>query len=442
MSSPNDRVLDAGLPTLRSFVASANDSLGDFPIQNLPFGMVDEQVAVRIGDMVLTLSDALDSGALDLDAIAGGDRDARIEVEIAIVHGENVGDIAVLPALVRSRLRGHLAWLLAEDSPERARIERVLRPVAKCVPCVPFRIGDYTDFYASLHHATNVGSMFRPTNPLLPNWKHIPIGYHGRASSIVPSGTPVVRPHGQTVASDDGPPSFGPAKLIDYELEVGFFVAKGNALGTTIDIKDAWKHIFGFVLVNDWSARDIQKWEYQPLGPFLSKNFGTTVSPWVVTTEALAPFMVPGPARGVDDPQPLPYLTNPADRNIDITLEVFIESAAMRNKGIAPTLVSRGSFRDMFWTPAQMLTHHASNGCNMATGDLLASGTVSGATKDSRGCLLERTWRGAEPIMLGDGTERKFLQDGDEVVMRGYCERPGYPRIGFGECRGVLLAAR
>jgi fumarylacetoacetase len=284
--------------------------------------------------------------------------------------------------------------------------------------------------------------MFRPTNPLLPNWKHIPIGYHGRASSIVPSGTPVVRPHGQTVASDDGPPSFGPAKLIDYELEVGFFVAKGNALGTTIDIKDAWKHIFGFVLVNDWSARDIQKWEYQPLGPFLSKNFGTTVSPWVVTTEALAPFMVPGPARGVDDPQPLPYLTNPADRNIDITLEVFIESAAMRNKGIAPTLVSRGSFRDMFWTPAQMLTHHASNGCNMATGDLLASGTVSGATKDSRGCLLERTWRGAEPIMLGDGTERKFLQDGDEVVMRGYCERPGYPRIGFGECRGVLLAAR
>jgi fumarylacetoacetase len=307
---------------------------------------------------------------------------------------------------------------------------------------LPFAIGDYTDFYASLHHATNVGSMFRPTNPLLPNWKHVPIGYHGRASSIVPSGTPIVRPHGQTVANDEGPPGFGPSRLMDYELEVGFFVGEGNELGSTIPVADAWRRIFGFCLVNDWSARDVQKWEYQPLGPFLAKNFATSISPWVVTTDALEPFLVPGPPRGEGDPSPLPYLVDPAGRNIDLTLEVLVASAAMREKGMAPTRVSLGGFRDMFWTPAQMLAHHASGGCNMRTGDLLASGTVSGPTKESRGCLLERTWRGTEPITLGDGTERKFLQDGDEVILRGWCAKPGFPRIGLGECRGIVRPAR
>jgi fumarylacetoacetase len=339
-------------------------------------------------------------------------------------------------------LRHNIAALLAHGSPARAKVERLLRPAAECEPSVPFVVGDYTDFYASLHHATNVGSMFRPTNPLLPNWKHVPIGYHGRASSLVASGTSIVRPHGQTVSNDDGPPSFGPSRLMDYELEVGFFVGRANELGTTIPVADAWNRIFGFALVNDWSARDIQKWEYQPLGPFLAKNFATTVSPWVVVRDALEPFRVPGPPRSAEDPQTLPYLTDPAGTNLDITLEVLIASVAMREKGMAPTLVSRGSFRDMFWTPAQMLAHHASNGCNMEVGDLLASGTVSGTTKDSRGCLLERTWRGTEPITLGDGSERKFLQDGDEVIMRGFCEAPGRPRIGFGECRGIVLPAR
>jgi fumarylacetoacetase len=229
---------------------------------------------------------------------------------------------------------------------------------------------------------------------------------------------------------------------MDYELEVGFFVGAGNARGSAINVKDAWNHIFGFVLVNDWSARDMQKWEYQPLGPFLAKNFATTISPWVVTREALEPYRVPGPPRSAEDPLVLPYLDDPYGSNLDITLDVFISSAAMRDQGIAPTLISHGSFRDMFWTPAQMLAHHASNGCNMQTGDLLASGTVSGTTKDSRGCLLERTWRGTEPIQLGDGTERKFLNDGDEVIMRGYCVKPGHPRIGLGECRGIVLPAR
>jgi fumarylacetoacetase len=229
---------------------------------------------------------------------------------------------------------------------------------------------------------------------------------------------------------------------MDYELEVGFFVGEGNELGSTIPVADAWRRIFGFCLVNDWSARDVQKWEYQPLGPFLAKNFATSISPWVVTTDALEPFLVPGPPRVEGDPSPLPYLVDPAGRNIDLTLEVLVASAAMREKGMAPTRVSLGGFRDMFWTPAQMLAHHASGGCNMRTGDLLASGTVSGPTKESRGCLLERTWRGTEPITLGDGTERKFLQDGDEVILRGWCAKPGFPRIGLGECRGIVRPAR
>ena len=428
LAEPND-------PALRSFVESANDPAGDFPIQNLAYGIVDGGPAVRIGDRALLLRDALAADLL-VKKLSTSE-----EFEMAVDLGWLNG-LAELEPEALSLLRRNLAHLLAHGSPAKSKVERLLRPADDGPAEAPFVVGDYTDFYASLHHATNVGSMFRPTNPLLPNWKHVPIGYHGRASSIVASGTPIVRPLGQTVASDDGPPSFGPSKLMDYELEVGFFVGTGNELGTTIPVADAWRHIFGFVLVNDWSARDIQKWEYQPLGPFLAKNFATTVSPWVVTREALEPFRVPGPPRSADDPRPLAYLDDPAGSNLDITLEVSIASAAMREKKIAPTVVSTGSFRDMFWTPAQMLAHHASNGCNMQIGDLLASGTVSGTTKESRGCLLERTWRGTEPIALGDGTERKFLQDGDEVVMRGHCVRDGYPRIGFGECRGIVMPAR
>ncbi len=421
-------------PALRSWVASANDASSDFPIQNLPYGVLDGAVAVRIGDSALLLEDGLEAGVFCAEIAAIPELDSMLSLGCLNAFAE-------LPNATLTRVRQHLAWLFAHGSSARKKVEPLLKS-ALTTHDVPFYIGDYTDFYASLHHATNVGSMFRPTNPLLPNWKHVPIGYHGRASSIIASGSDITRPHGQTVSSDDGPPTFGACKLMDYELEVGFFVGKGNELGSTIPITHAWSHIFGFALVNDWSARDIQKWEYQPLGPFLAKNFATTVSPWVVTREALEPFCVTGPPRSTDDPLPLPYLTDAQGVNVDITLEVFISSATMREKKIEPTLISRSSFKDMFWTPAQMLAHHASNGCNMQVGDLLASGTVSGTTKDSRGCLLERTWRGAEPITLGDGTERKFLQDGDEVIMRGFCVKPGYPRIGFGECRGIVRAAR
>jgi fumarylacetoacetase len=283
--------------------------------------------------------------------------------------------------------------------------------------------------------------MFRPDNPLLPNYKHLPVGYHGRASSIVVSGEPIRRPMGQTAASDAGPPSFSPSKLLDYEMEMGFLIGPGNALGTRIDMKDAPAHIFGMVIVNDWSARDIQKWEYQPLGPFNAKNFGTTISPWVVTLEALAPFRTQSPPRGETDPQPLEYLRSDDEFALNITVGVRIASQTMREKNMTPTLISRGSMRDMYWTITQMLVHHTSTGCNMRPGDLLATGTISGPSEDSRGCLLERTWRGQNPITLADGTQRKFLQDGDEVVMTAYCEAEGAKRIGFGECRGVVQPA-
>jgi fumarylacetoacetase len=284
--------------------------------------------------------------------------------------------------------------------------------------------------------------MFRPDNPLLPNYKYVPIGYHGRASSIVVSGTPVFRPSGQTRQDPQKPPVFGPTKALDYELELGFFVGGGNLLGSPVPIALAAQSIFGFCLVNDWSARDIQSWEYQPLGPFLAKNFATSISPWVVTLEALEPFRAPSFVRDENDPAPLEYLQSDGDRQeggFDMTLEVRLRTTKMRDKGDKAVTMSRGSFRDMYWTVAQMLTHHASNGCNLRPGDLLASGTVSGRSKDSRGCLLELTWRGAEPISLPTGETRKFLEDGDEVIFTGYCEKESYPRIGLGECRGEVM---
>jgi fumarylacetoacetase len=333
--------------------------------------------------------------------------------------------------------------MLREGSPDAAAARQCLVPMSECEMRIPSLVGDYTDFYASIHHATNVGSMFRPDNALLPNYKWVPIGYHGRASSIVVSGTPVRRPCGQT-RDGEAPPEFGPTKRLDYEMEIGAFIASGNELGEPIRIGEAEDHLFGLCIVNDWSARDIQTWEYQPLGPFLAKNFATTISPWVVTMEALEPFRCESYRRPEGDPEPLPHLRSDRDRQfggIDITVEVLIATKKMRDAEMSPFRLSRGPFREMYWTLAQMLTHHTSNGCNVVPGDLIASGTVSGTTKDSRGSLLELAWRGTEPVELPTGETRRFIEDEDEIIMRAYCEREGFARIGFGECRGIVLPA-
>jgi len=344
-------------------------------------------------------------------------------------------------------LRARLSQLLSTDHEDaaaaRRSVETALYAMDDVELLLPAHVGDYTDFYASIFHATNVGSMFRPDNPLLPNYKYVPIGYHGRASSITASGATIKRPSGQTLAEGADAPVFGPSRLLDYETEVGAFVGPGNGRGEPVPISEATNHLFGLCLVNDWSARDIQKWEYQPLGPFLAKSFATTLSPWIVTLEALAPFRVPAFARAQGDPAPLPYLHGDADQSgggFDITVETFIESPQMRADGFEGVRVSRANFRDMYWTVAQMLAHHTSNGCNLRAGDLLASGTVSGESRESAGCLLERTWRGTEPIDLPSGETRKFLEDGDTVIIRAYCEREGAVRIGFGECRGTVAA--
>jgi len=337
-------------------------------------------------------------------------------------------------------VREAAAILLSEHS--KVRDERLLVPQATAEMLLPARIGDYTDFYASIYHATNVGRLFRPDNPLLPNYKYVPIGYHGRASSLLVSEAEVRRPHGQTKAPDAAAPTFGPSRLLDYELEMGFFVGRGNARGEAIPISEAEDHLFGLCLVNDWSARDMQAWEYQPLGPFLAKNFATTLSPWIVTLDALEPFRIPALARSEGDPVPLPYLNDPRDQaqgGFDIQLEVSILTGQMRAAQEAPAVVSRGNLKYLYWTLAQMLTHHASNGCPLEPGDLMASGTVSGPEAGSFGCLLEITQRGAHPLTLPNGEQRKFLQDGDEVIFRGWCEKPGHRRIGFGECRGRVL---
>lgn len=425
-------------PSLRSWIEPANDPSTDFPIQNLPFGVFrtrggDPRIGVAIGDRIA------DVAALDRDGLFAGES-ARAA---AACHGTTLNALMALGRDASSALRSRLSTLLRAGAPERDRVEPHLVAMSDAGMLVPAAIGDYTDFYASIHHATNVGSMFRPDNPLLPNYKWVPIGYHGRASSIVPSGSPVRRPDGQ-VRDGDAPPTFGPSKRLDYEMEVGFFVGRGNALGEPVPVNEAAEQIFGFCLVNDWSARDVQTWEYQPLGPFLAKNFATTVSPWVVTFEALAPYRVRAFERDANDPQPLPHLESAHDRasgGIDLTVEVFLSSVKMRENGVESVRLSRGNFRDMYWTVAQMLAHHTSNGCNLQPGDLIASGTVSGPTKDSRGCMLELSWRGTEPIELPTGEVRRFLENGDEVIMRGHCERPGYARIGFGECRGTVVAA-
>jgi fumarylacetoacetase len=421
-------------PDLRAWVPGADADGGEFPIQNLPFGVfrrrgepAPARVGVAIGNQVLDVAALAASGV-----IAG----AALTAARAGASDSLNGLMALGPGPVRA-LRHALVDLLSAGSTARERVIPLLVPRADAELFVPARIGNYTDFYASIYHATNVGSMFRPDSPLLPNYKYVPIGYHGRASSIVASGAEVRRPWGQTRNSPDQPPAFGPSRRLDYELEVGMYIGAGNALGQPVPVADAEAHVFGLGLVNDWSARDVQAWEYQPLGPFLAKNFATTVSPWVVTLDALAPFRAPAFARAAGDPASLPYLAGPAHAaGFDVTLEVWLTSAAMRAAGLAPMRVSRGSFTNMYWTMAQLVAHHTSNGCNLQSGDLLASGTVSGPDEESRGCLLERTWKGTKPLRLPDGQTRAFLEDGDEVELRGYCERAGRARIGFGEWRG------
>ncbi|HYW38996.1 MAG TPA: fumarylacetoacetase [Terriglobales bacterium] len=427
----------------QSWVESANAAGSDFPIQNLPFGVFRRRVAgaearvgVAIGDRILDLDGMQSEGLL-------ADESVRLAANACAY--DSLNPLMSLGAGPRRALRRRLHVILRQDSPasDRQAASRHLVSQADVDMLLPAVVGDYTDFYASIFHATNVGKLFRPDNPLLPNYKYIPIGYHGRASSLVPTGTPVRRPSGQT-RNGEADPQFGPTKALDYEVELGFFVSAGNTLGETIPIREAEEHIFGICLVNDWSARDIQAWEYQPLGPFLGKSFATSLSPWVVTMEALAPFRTAAFARAEGDPAPLPYLFEPSDQEqggLNVCLEVSLLSPRMREAGIAPVVLGRSNFRDMYWTMAQMLTHHASNGCNLRAGDLLASGTVSGADKTARGCLLELTSRGKDPVTLPIGEQRKFLEDGDEVILRGCCEREGFRRIGLGSCCGAIFPA-
>jgi fumarylacetoacetase len=432
-------------PALRSWVKSAEAAATDFPIQNLPYGVARiagesaPRVVTAIGDRALNLYAVAEVGLL-----AGLD-----EAATGACRQTTLNALMALPRVVLRSLRERLSALLEEARVEtmrhRAALESALRPQSAVEMLVPAAIGDYTDFYASIYHATNVGKLFRPDNPLLPNYKYVPIGYHGRASSIVPSGTAVRRPRGQIAAVAGEAPTFGPSRLLDYELEVGAFVSRPNPLSEPVPIEEAREHLFGLCLLNDWSARDIQSWEYQPLGPFLAKNFATTVSPWVVTLDALEPFRAPAFARPAEDPAPLPYLTGGDDQRrggFDVQLEVLLETPRIHQAGEAPFLLSRSNLRELYWTLGQMVAHHTITGCNLRTGDLLATGTVSGAATTARGSLLEITARGAQPVVLRTGETRKFLEDGDTVILRGYCEREGAARIGFGECRGTVLPAR
>ena len=423
---------------LESWVASAHDPHTDFPLENLPYGVFEIAAGPRIG---IAIGDRI----LDLKACAEADLLDALEPQTVAACGlDSLNALMALGPAHWSALRRRVTGLLTAGSADRGRAEPLLAPMESATMRLPAAIGDYTDFFASLCHATNAGTLFGRGAPLTLNYKYLPIGYHGRASSIVVSGTPVRRPRGQILDAAGNAPRYEASRALDYELEVGTFVGPGNLLGKPIPIAEADAHIFGLCLLNDWSARDIQAWESQPLGPFLAKSVSTTISPWVVTWEALQPYRVPAFARDAGDPAPLPHLTSQADQargGIDLTVEVYLASSRMREAGVAPLRLSRGNTRDLYWTIAQLLTHHASNGCNLRPGDLFGSGTVSGNTRDSLGCLLEFTRRGAEPFRLPTGEERRYLEDGDEVTFRGYCQREGSVRIGFGECRGTVRAA-
>ncbi len=420
-------MIAANNPQLTSWVDVPENS--DFPIQNLPFGVfrtkqLSPRVGVAIGSKVLDLKSLLVLGYLE-----------NLPFEKEDFDTDNLNKIISKGKQATRDLRGRLSKLLRSDVPDlqnkEHHVQQCLLEQSEVEMMLPVQVGDYTDFYSSIEHATNVGIMFRgKENALMPNWKHIPVGYHGRSSSIVVSGTPLHRPKGQLKPNDDEPPIFGASRLLDFELEMGFFTYPGKALGERITMEEAEEHIFGVVLFNDWSARDIQKWEYVPLGPFLGKNFGSTVSPWVVTLDALEPYRVAGPEQ---NPPVLPYLEYQGEKNYDIALQVAIQP-----ENEEETVISNSNLKYMYWNMCQQLVHHTVNGCNVRGGDLLASGTISGPTEDSYGSMLELSWRGTKPLKMKGGGERKFIQDHDEVIMRGHCDN-GEVRIGFGEVRGKIL---
>lgn len=422
----------------RSWVESANGH-SDFPLENLPLGIFShgderKRVGVAIGDLILDLQALKSTGLVVGDALRAIDAAESGELNALFELGRGV----------RVSLREVLQSLLLEGVEHRHVVQKCLVVATECVMHLPARIGDYTDFYVGIEHAKNVGKLFRPDNPLLPNYKYVPIGYHGRASTIRPSGVEVQRPNGQILPAGESKPVFGPSSRLDYELEIGVWVSKGNRFGEPVSISNASEHIAGLCLLNDWSARDVQAWEYQPLGPFLSKSFITTISPWVVTLEALEPFRRPQPKRPSVDPEPLAYLLGEADQAqgaFDIELEVLIQSERMRREGLEPQRLTLSNALSMYWTIAQMLTHHTVNGCQMQAGDLMGSGTLSGAEPGEFGSLLEITEGGKKPVVLSSGEERRFLEDGDEIFLKARCSRPGMASIGFGECRGKIIKA-
>jgi fumarylacetoacetase len=426
-------------PALRSWVPSANRQGGDFPIQNLPFAVFRRhgtkeawRGGVAIGDEIVDLAALAAAGELQGDAREALEAAAESTLNRLMSMGPHAW----------SSLRLALSRALREGAAQAGTWKPFLVAQADAEYHVPATVGDYTDFYTSIHHATSVGRMFRPDNPLLPNYKWVPIGYHGRASSLGVSGQSFRRPRGQILTGSDGP-SLSPSRRMDYELEMGIFVGPGNDAGAPIAIEDAERHVFGLCLLNDWSARDIQSWEYQPLGPFLSKNFATTLSPWIVTAEALAPYRGPW-HRDAGDPQPLSYLDSAANREagaIDVRLEVRLETERMRTDGESSSLLSQTSYRHAYWTAAQLVAHHTINGCNLQPGDLLGTGTLSGPDATEAGSLLELTLGGKQPLTLTNGETRTFLEDGDAVIFRGWCERQGAARIGFGEVRGTMMPA-
>ena len=427
-------------PQLQSWVASANDGQTDFPIQNLPFAIFRRQGSneafrggVAIGDQIVDMAAAVKAGVFTGDALEA----AQAAAEPTLNHLMGLGPQRL------SHLRKQLSKALQTGSAQEAALQACLVPQAQAEYALPARIGDYTDFYTSVHHATNIGKQFRPDNPLLPNYKWVPIGYHGRSSSIGVSGQSFKRPKGQVKPPDADAPVLKPSARMDIELEMGVVVGQANELGEPVPMTAAEDHIFGLVLFNDWSARDIQPWEYQPLGPFLSKNFASTISPWIVTMEALAPFRAPF-SHPAEDPQPLPYLSsadNSAQGGLDIHLEALIETPKMRDAKAAPARFTQPNYRHAYWTAAQMVAHHTVNGCNLQPGDLLGTGTLSGPTLDQACALIELTTGGKNPIQLPNGESRTWLEDGDTIILRGWCEKPGAARIGFGECVGTVLPA-
>ncbi|EGG95451.1 Fumarylacetoacetase [gamma proteobacterium IMCC1989] len=428
-------------PNSKSWLASANQANSDFPIQNLPFSVFRRKnshelfrAGVAIGDQIIDLKQLGQTTLLSKD----------ITDILATCSGESLNTFMSMGQPSWSALRLALFNALKEGAAEESDMRDCLVAQKDAEHKVAANIGDYTDFYTSIHHATNIGRLFRPENPLLPNYQWIPIAYHGRSSSIVISGENFRRPHGQIKHPDKEHPTIEPSKRIDYELEVGIFIGKGNALGDAIPLDSAEEHIFGLCLLNDWSARDIQAWEYQPLGPFLSKNFASVISPWIVTLEALVPYRTEW-SRSSEDPQPIPYLESPLNReqgSIDMQLEVLIETDLHRQSELSPERLCASNFNHAYWTMSQMVTHHTVNGCNLRSGDFLGSGTMSGDTAGSEGALIETTQGGKKPIQLTTGEQRTFLEDGDKIIMRGRCEKEGYPTIGFGELSSTLLPAK